>query len=648
MRRAEMLHSNRRFVVPAVGALALLGTLVATVAGATPAPLVVTVVVLLATALARHVGWVQAIALAPLAMVASFMSLGQVYPDLDVPWAGANTAALGVMGAVAVVALVRARGTRSIPVEARWLAVAAAAVPVVSASWLYVLRATSSSPKLGWLMSNDSAFNVFSSRYILLDGGVDPVKHPNPAPGMSEVAALFTAPGRAGVARSDLLEHDVERILQALVLATGALSVLGALGAVLVVGRGHLLPRIAVSVAVSALPWTWYLFGYATHYGFWNALVSSAVLAAAWLAFAERRRHPTAASAAQALAGTALLPLWAPLLLVPALFGLAIVLEHRREHLALRRWSLVAWLAPLVLLGWYALFVVMPLLGGDTGALAADGAMLVISRTTITVILLAAFALGLLVHARGERTGELLGPAAVLAAGLIGLDYLVGLRADAPTGPWGYYPAKFGWLLVFLALLTAARAAVALAFPAAGPVVERTRTARSRAAALGRGAAAALGPVLAVSVLAAQVGPADPRPVTTDYPAPVPTPDWRAASVWPLLSISRSDGASAMDPAVETLLELSSPDEKYLLTRYHDQVSDDSFVNFWLLSQPVVQDRNDVRYFAYFLEADNPESLCALATTWGPGLKVLTRDRGWGRTLERTCPDAGLEVVAGR
>jgi hypothetical protein len=644
MGRAEIQSSNRRPLVPVVAALALVGTLAATVAGATPAPLVVTVVVLLTAALARPVGWVQAIALAPLALVASFVSLGQVYPDVDAPWAGSNTAVLGVAGTVALVALVRAGGTRSVPVEARWLAVAATTVPVVCAAWLYVLRATSSSPKLAWMMSNDSAFNVFSSRHILLDGGVDPAKHPSPAPGMSEVAALFTAPGRTGVAREGLLEHDLERVLQALVLATGALSVLGALGAVLVVRRGHLVARVVVAVAVSALPWTWCLFGYAMSYGFWNVIVSSAVLAAAWLAFAERRRHPTAASAAQALAGTALLPLWAPLLLVPALFALAIVVEHRREHLALRRWSLVAWLAPVLLLGWYALFVTIPLLGGDTGALAADGAMIAISRTTIVIILLSAVAIGLAVHARGERTGELLGPACVLVAGLVGLDYLVGLRADAPTGPWGYYPAKFGWLLAFLAFFVAARAAVALAFPTSGPGAEGTPTARSRAA-VGRGAAAALVPVLAVSVLVAQVPPADPRPVTADYPIPVPTPDWRPGSVWPLLSISQSDGASAMDPAVETLLELSSPEEKYLLTRYHDQLSKDTLVNFWLLSQPVVQDRNDVRHYAYFLEPDKPESLCSLATTWGPGVTVLTRDRRWGRTLERTCPEAGLEVV---
>lgn len=648
MPRFEIQSATRRVAAPALAALVLVGTVVATVAGLTPTPLVMTVCVLLAAALARSVGWVQGIALAPLTLVATFLSLGQVYPDVDVPWVHANTAVLGLVGAVALAVLLRAGGIRPVPREARWLALAALSVPIVCVAWLTVVRATAATPKLAWLMNNDSAFNVFSSRHILLDGGVDPAKHPSPAPGMSEVAALFTAPGRSGVARSALLEHDVERVLQALVLATGALSVLGALGAVLVVRRGHLVPRITVAVAVAALPWTWFLFGFAMQYGFWNAIVSSAVLAAAWLAFAERRRHPTAASAAQALAGTALLPLWAPLLLAPALFGLVVVVQHRREHLALRRWALVAWLAPVLLLAWYVLFVIMPLLGGDTGALAADGAMIAISRTTIVVILLSAAAIGLMVHARREVAGELAGPLVVLVAGLIGLDYLVGQRAEAPTGPWGYYPAKFGWLLAFLALLAAARAAVALALPSTAPGDAVGTSTRSRVTALGRGIAAALAPVLAVAVLVAQVPPADPRPVTDDYPIPVPTPDWRLASVWPLLSISKSDASSAMDPAVETLLKLSSPDQKRLVSRYQDQLSDDTFVNFWLLSQPVVQDRNDVRWYAYFLEPDKPESLCALATTWGPGLQILTRDRAWGRELKRTCPDAGLEVVVGK
>lgn len=645
MTRAGSQSSTRHATAVGLAGLTIAGTAAATAAGVTPAPLTIAVTVTGVAALSSRVGWAQAIAIAPLILTATFMSLGQIYPDVGVPWVHANTVILALMGLVAVAALARTGGIRPVPTEGRWLALAALAVPVACVAWLAMVRVTASSHKLAWMMSNDSAFNVFSSRQILLDGGVDPVKHPSPAAGMSEVAAFFTAPGRSGVEGSGLLEHDLERVLQALVLATSALSVLGALGAVLVVRRGHVLPRIAVAVAVSALPWTWYLFGYAMHYGFWNAIVSSAVLAAAWLAFAERRRHPASASAAQALAGTALLPLWAPLLLAPALFGVVTVIQHRREHLALRRWGLIAWLAPVVLLGWYLLFVLRPLLGGgDTGALAADGAMLSISRTTIVVVLLSAVAVGLMVHARGERSGELAGPLLVLLAGLIGLDYLVGLRADAPTGPWGYYPAKFGWLLAFVAFLATARAAVAIVLPMT-PQAREAIGARSRLTAVGRGTAAALAPVLAVSVLVAQVPPADPRPATAEYPAPVPAPDWRAASIWPLLSIAQEDGASVMDPAVDTLLELSSPGEKYVLTRYLDDVSEDALVNFWLLSQPIVRDRNDVRQYAYFLEMDNPESLCNLALTWGPGLQVLTRDRAWGRRIERSCPDAGLEVV---
>ena len=620
MPRADIQSSTRLVVAPAAAALALVGTMIATAAGLTPAPLLVAVCVLLAAALALSVGWVQAAALAPLAMAATFLSLGQVYPDVDLPWATANTAVLGVIGALALAALVRAGGIRPIPREARWLVLAALSVPVVCVSWLYVVGATSSTHKLAWLMSDDSAFNVFSSRHVLLDGGVDPAKHPSPAPGMSEVAALFTAPGRSGVARSALLEHDVERILQALVLATGALSVLGALGAVLVVRRGHLLPRVTVAVAVAVLPWTWYLFGYATQYGFWNARNRApAVLGAAWLAFAERRRHPTAASAAQALAGTALLPLWAPLLLVPALFGMMTVVHHRREHLALRRSSLVAWLAPVVLLGWYVLFVTIPLIDGDTSALAADGAMLAMSRTSIVVILLAARRSASW-STRAATTGELAGPVLVLVAGLIGLAYLVGQRADAPTGPWGYYPAKFGWLLAFVAFLAAARSAVALAFrgttrPQATSTVERSRMTSSGAGSLPRWP----GPSGSVLWPGAAGGPA------ADHVRPpgacghsrlargvgVPAGVHESARRRQRASILRWRPSSGCHPPARSTCSPATSEDSSL----------DAFVNFWLLSQPVVQDHNDVRWYAYFLEPDKPESLCNLAITWGPGLR---------------------------
>lgn len=625
-----------RSVLLAASAVVL--TVACTALGFTPAPLLVCVVVLLSAVLSRPFGWVVAVAFTPIALVATFMVLGQVYPDIGVPFVRGNLVVLSMIGLGAVGAMALGTKARPLPVDGRWIALAAGLVPAVCAAWLAAVRVFSTSLKLAWMMGNDSPFNLFTSRQILLDGGVDPVKHPSPAPGTSEIIALFTGPGRGAVAPVDLLQHDLVRTLQALVLATCALSFIGAVAVALGARGGSRVARIAVTVVVASLPWTWIMFGNATRFGFWNALLSTAVLATAWLAFAEADRHPTAASAAQALAGTALLPLWAPLVLAPALFGLLIVGAHWRAHLALRRWAVVGWLTPPAVLAWYYLVVLRPLFTSQGGALAADGAMFPIGKTTIQAVLVAGAALGFLAYASRGRAWELAGTTAVLVTGWIGLTYLVAQRADATTGPWGYYPAKFGWLIAYLGIMAGARAAAAVAMPVAVAGLRWQKAAR-----VGAGA---LAPLLVLSAFLMHFPPNDPVPLSAEHPALVETPDWRAGSVFPLVSIAQDDGASSLDPAVETLLPLSSPREKHLITRYADDATMDSFANFWLFQQPLVQDNNDVRYFAYFLKADNPESLCSLMRTWGPGVQVTTRDRSWGRTLDRTCPDAGMDLAA--
>ncbi|WP_157559088.1 hypothetical protein [Nocardioides sp. Soil774] len=623
--------------------LVLLGSVLSTVAGLSPVVLLSCVVALLSAALSRPFGWVLGAAVASLTLVAAFMALGQLYLRIGIPFVAGNTLVLSLTGASSLAVMAKGVRPRPLSGEARWLAFGAAITPAVCTASLIVVRMASSSPKLAWMMNNDSAFNLFTSQHILRDGGVDPEKHPSPAAGISEMVALFTGPGRDGIASADLLEHDLVRAMQLLVLATSALSFVGAIGVVLAARGGPLVTRFCVAVAVAVLPWTWIMFGQATQFGFWNAIVSSAVLATAWLAFAEADRHPTAASAAQALAGTALLALWAPLLLAPALFGLILVLRHWRAHMGLRRWALGAWLAPVALLAWYFVFVVRPLFTSQGAALGADGAMFPMAKTTVQAILITSAAIGLLAYSGRGRTGEMLGAAAVLIAGIAGLEYLIAQREGAPSGPWGYYPAKFGWLIAYLAILVGARAAAAIAMPSP---TEPTPGAPDRRPGSGRSAAAAIAPIATTVAMLIQVPPADPRPLTAAHPVSLPTPVWSPGAILPVLSIAQEHGSSELDPAVATLLKISSPEEKHVLSRFHADPALDAFVNFWLLSQPVVEDNDAVRYYAYFLEPDNPDSFCDLATTWGPGLEVWTKDVQWGRQLERRCQDADWSVVS--
>lgn len=273
------------------------------------------------------------------------------------------------------------------------------------------------------------------------------------------------------------------------------------------------------------------------------------------------------------------------------------------------------------------------------GALGADGAFFEITRTSVLVVLAVAAALGLLALTARGRGWEALGCLAVVLVGLVGLQYLISQRAETPSGPWGYYPQKFGWLMAYLAVLLSARAALVVALPGTAALASR-----GRSRALAQGLAAAVSPVVLVVVLLAQVPPADPRPLTSDHPAPEPTPHWALGSVLPIASVAQEDGVSTLDPALHRLFELSPPGEKHVLSRGHQNSAYDYLANFWLLSQPIVRDDKAVREFAYFLDPFDAASVCELAATWGPGVNLHTIDPAWGDAVRSTCPEAGLRI----
>lgn len=622
---ARMPHTQRARVPAATvgGALVLGAALVA--AGWSPLLLVATTTGALVAVLARRLGWTMGLALAPLALLALFVTLCQVYPDVDAPFGASNAVVLVLLGFGSAVALLRAAP----PLPSRsglWAGVGALWLPAALCAAIPVARTIDGSLKLSWAMRNDSVWNIMHSRIILNDGGADPDLHPSPALGVQEVIALFIAPGRGGLAADELLQHDLLRAVQAILVALAGAAVLGALGVARALPERQRRTRFLVASAVSLVPFTWFVMGFAFRLGFWNSILAAAVLAAAWLAFTETGRHPTAASTGQVLAGICLLPIWTPLVLFPFAFGAITVLRSWREHLALRGAALALWLAPVVVLVWYGLFVLRPLLAEHDGALAADGAMFPITLTNVGTILVIVLAVGALSTAVTGRWDELLTAVVLVGVTVFGLWYLMAQRDGLPTGTWGYYPAKFGWSASILAVLVVLRAAtVAASRAAATSAVERV--VRSGAVLVG---VVALGGVLLVQV-----------PPSTET---VPPPHWELATMFPLVSILDDDGISRHDPLVIELFALSSPLEQKVASRLHPQPGADGFINSWLLQQPAVRGRDDLRAFSYFLDPTSKEGMCELIRSWGDGVTVVTAMDNWGDKLRRTCPGQRFTV----
>ncbi len=600
--------------------------------GGTPGPLLVTALLTTAFGLAQVVRPGMAVPAAVVGVLLTIAIMMQLFPLLHIPLALGDVAVLSVL-ALLPLGIVRTRRDR-LRMPTRDDALVAASclvVPAVALLGMLVIALRSSGPKLAWAMANDSTFNVMSARFVVGDGGVDLDRHFNVAPLTSELVALFMVPGRSSLAPADLMQHDVVRSTQVLLLLLAVMSVGGSLIVASAVPARHRHARAVLAVCAGLLPWSWFVGGYSFQYGFWNAIVAGVVLVMSWLAWVQAPHSPRVGSAVQACAATVLLTVWAPLVLVPAGFGTVLVLRHWRTHLALRRGALALWFVPVVLFFVFGYVLTKPTVETSTTALAFDGAFFAIAHSTPGVVALVATAVVLVsASLRGERW-ELLGVAVLVVLGWLGLHYLMGQRAASPTGEWGYYPQKFSWLMCVLAPYVVAAAVAALL-----PLV---RGGRAAAAAV---VVAALG---LSAVVMAQIPPADSRPPSTESnPSPRPAPDYRATSMFFPLSVARRHGASDFDDAARQMFAWSSPKDKILAARWFHDRSLEGFADFWLLQQPITTGFPAVRNYAYTLDSRSATALCAVVGTWGGGVRLETRSATLEPQMRRSCPTAKFTV----
>lgn len=616
-----------------VGALAaaLLVAYGVVVAGGSPAALLVVAVASTTLALRAWLRTTLALAAVLSGAFALLAVTMRLWPVLGAPL----TALLAVPAVVAAasLALLWRRRTTALATSRGQLALGAglAMVSVLQVVTVPLSRWLSDSPKLAWMMRNDNTWNLVSSRFIVEDGGLDPASHRNPAPLANEVVALFAAPGRSAVARGDLLAHDLHRASEALLLLVGATSLLAGVLVAATFPVSRTWTRAVLGLVAAVIPWTWSLAGLVFVYGFWNSLPSAILVLAAWAAWTSSERRPVVSSGVLALVGTGLLAAWAPLVLLPACLGVAVVVWRRRAHLDLRGLALVAWLAPLVVLLAYVALVTRGDITAASDALAAEGLFPAYGENLPPVFWLVPLALLLVLSVWTSVRLDLVGVAVVGLAGAIGIFYLMHQRAGSEGGPWGYYPQKFAWTLSFLApmvLLMSARGAFA---------VPRLR--RAQRASLVAGTAMLAG------VLLWQIPPADPRPVSSiDYPVAHRTPDYRLSSVLPAVSIALPDRSSALDPAVTDLLELEDPARKVVVSRWFEDPGDNAFVNFWLLQLPVDKDDELPRPYAYGLDSFDPVGLCALVRDWGGGVELYTHSDTLEQEMRAECPRLEFDV----
>ena len=512
-------------------------------------------------------------------------------------------------GTAGVVALSRRRGRLPASLCALDRATAIALGSIVGLTAVLVILASSPvGDRLAWSMQNDAVWNMMSARFIGNEHGVS-ADHPNPSPLTAALIAAAFASGRAGLDPTQLLQHDVTRAAQLWLLLTGLSAVLAGLIAARALPSGRPILRAFLVFSVACIPLSWYVAGYAFQFGFSNATLTMVLLLCAWIAWMSGGRRPLASLLVLAAVALALLATWAPLVVVPA--GLAAVVAGGAGRPWWRRLRgarlLLLISAAIVGVAYVGLVTVRDLLS-QRGALSSDGAMFAL--TPQQVALIGAAVLIALVGAAilAGQTRAAVGAGVVLASSGLALAYLVSQRQG--NAMWGYYPAKFAWLVTALLLVILAVSLAGWAF--------RVR----------RVSATVVVAVLAIAVPAALA--ANPRPTRESLTA-------MATIVAP--------GAFGAEPAaVPLLFELSDPREKRLVAGYFANAGYDRFINGWLLQQAATSSADPLRAPAYTLDGTNVTQLCDVIGIWGGGVIVTTRSADLADELQQTCPQSEVSI----
>lgn len=594
----------------------LVGGVAAMAAGWSPAILAASAIAALTFAYAQRVSWALAFAGALLSLLGLHTLTSRLAPMLGVDFGLATAAVVALAGAGAVASLVVAVSRDALRAPARAslpTLFAALGLPAITLGyWLVALR-WGPGMRVGWILDNDAVWNTMAAQFIVVDGGIDPVAHPNPAPSTAALAAVWMLPGRA--AAEQVLRHDVTREAQLLLLVTLAAAALAGLVAARAVPARHALMRVIAGTAASGLVLGWYVLGFTAELGFLNAPVAVLVLLTAWVCWADVASAPVLAGAGLLVAATLLLATWAPLVVVPLALGVAGLFVAGRSLLARRgpAWALLGVAGASFVL--YVVFVTLADLRSTGGALAADGAAPPVEPRDVAGVMGIVLATTLLVLLRRQGAGarhQAIGALVVLAAAAFGGGYLVLQRLNQGLGWWGYYPAKFAWLICVLLLVVAG--GMLLAMAARAGTIRRT----------------ALIATASLAVLAVVAAGSLPVGGVRRLPAAV--------------AIATDDRFEASGVIAERLFVLADA-EPTIAARISADRAEDALLNSWLLQAHSEHSDDPIRAFSYGLDTDDAAAVCEAITTWGGGVRVVTNDPALTDELGAVCPDAGYEVV---
>jgi|GEM_PF-6051045 len=601
---------SSRSVAATLAATTILGVAL-DLAGFSPTVFAVGVLASLVVLLAQWCSWYFAVAsglilfLGADAVLVRFFAM--VPGTLDVK----NLIVFGVLGVTIDLTIWRKSRLIRWPRRTSLIAAVVALGPLVAGvATLVAIEATTSATRIAWAMNNDAVWNTMTARFVVADGGVNESAHANPAPLTAALLGSMFGPGRGSASAGATLAHDVSREAELLLWAMLVGAILAGLICLAALGSVSLWLRIPAAFAVACIPATWFVAGNAFNLGFYNVGPAVILLLGSWLVWSETRDRPELTLGVLGVAAVALLATWAPLALVPV--GLAVAVSFSRIKAIAKVRSIRgagAWLLGPIILMLYVLFVTLPDLRRDGGALAGNGAFFnyrFVNAASVAVVALAVVGFGRL---RRHRVSDFHGLVAVILSAGIALTYLVVQRVASSATPWGYYPQKFCWLIAILVIVIAATSL------GSWLVAPRQRWFRS------------LG-IVGLTACATFAMLAQNPPTLSNV---LPFGYILKGNV----DLSRASGA---------VFALGSVNQKNIVASYERNGASDLFINGWLLQLHAASSKDPVRNYAYTADGKHLDNVCEAIRVWGGGVVVHTSDPNLRTRLYDACTGKRFDV----
>lgn len=471
--------------------------------------------------------------------------------------------------------------------------------------------------RIAWAMKNDAVWSTVMIRLVLEDGGINSSIRSISSPLTSGLFAQSISLGRDLVASNNLLRHDLLSISATWLLLYFAAALLTAWVFVREISSENFWKILVAASFGVFIQLSWYSAGFSFELGFYNTVLPIISLLIIWAAWRLAEKSYAFALVVLSLNFIVLLASWAPLGSIPFALIVYLIFRNMKSIFSnMFKTSNLLILSAMCLPFFYVLFVSIPDFLAERASLGADGGIVNVSPGILISFAILGLVITFLKGLVSQHWNAFIGFSLLAIVTFFTLVFLALFRTDSQD-KWGYYSAKFGWLISIVVIVVIVSELVSWPKPEFNLSFYFSKI--------------SLVSAIVTLGLLSQIPPLGLKDVT---------PLTLMNAVLPLTQTYGFLSDDVEENQATLILDRADPNKKYAVFNYFETNSEDLFVNNWLLQLQSEKGEDPIRSLAYTLDGTQITDLCLLPQYWEGKVVVLTKNSNLENELISTCKDA--------